>query len=43
MIDSYDPSNVSEGRAKEQNAIDAHGGVDALDNKRKEIDPRKRK
>jgi hypothetical protein len=37
VIDTYDPTNVQEGRQKEQAAIDNHGGVANLDNKRNEI------
>ncbi|WP_188938381.1 hypothetical protein [Puia dinghuensis] len=37
VIDKYDPDDVKEGREKEQKAIDDHGGVDNLDNKRNEI------
>jgi len=37
VIDKYDPNNVQEGREKEQKAIDDHGGVNNLDNKRNEI------
>ena len=41
VIDTYHPSDVMEGRVKEQAAIDAHGGVDALDNRRNEIRKRR--
>ena len=34
-------TNTSQGRVREQQGIDRHGGVDALDNKRNEIAPRK--
>jgi len=37
VIDTYDPNKPTEGRSKEQQAIDEHGGVDNLDNKRNEI------
>jgi RHS repeat-associated protein len=41
VVDTYDPSNTTEGRIKEQTAIDAGGGIDNLDNKRNEIAPKK--
>jgi hypothetical protein len=37
VIDTYDPTNVNEGRQKEQKAIDDRGGIDNLDNKRNEV------
>ncbi len=37
VIDTYDASDTQAGRVKEQAQIDAHGGVDALDNRRNEI------
>jgi len=37
VIDTYDPKNVEEGQYKEQKAINEHGGVDKLDNKRNEV------
>ena len=42
IIDEYDADNPMEGRMREQDAIDERGGIDNLDNKRNEIDPRKR-
>jgi hypothetical protein len=41
VIDTYDPKNPVEGRVKEQEAIDNHGGVENLDNKRNEVAPEK--
>jgi uncharacterized protein RhaS with RHS repeats len=37
VIDNYDPANTMEGREKEQQHIDANGGLPNLDNKRNEI------
>jgi len=37
VIDKYDAKNVTEGRIKEQKAINKEGGVENLDNKRNEI------
>jgi RHS repeat-associated protein len=37
VIDTYDPKKSMEGRRKEQQQIDRHGGVENLDNKRNEI------
>jgi hypothetical protein len=41
VVDTY--SNTREGKTKEQQNMDKRGGVDKLDNKRNEIDPKKRK
>ena len=41
VVDKYE--NTREGRVKEQKAMDANGGLKKLDNKRNEIDPKKRK
>lgn len=40
-VDTYDADNTEEGRYKEQKAIDENEGVDNLDNKRNEVNPRK--
>ncbi len=37
VIDTYNASNTQEGRQKEQQQIDQHGGIQNLDNKRNEI------
>ena len=37
VIDNYDSNNTTEGRQKEQKAIDDNGGVNNLDDKRDEI------
>jgi hypothetical protein len=37
VIGNYDSNNKQEGRKQEQQAIDDHGGVQNLDNKRNEI------
>ncbi|WP_246029404.1 RHS repeat domain-containing protein [Pedobacter nototheniae] len=37
VIDHYDPNNKEEGQYKEQKAIDENGGVQNLDNKRREV------
>jgi hypothetical protein len=44
VIDTYDHENPAEGRETEQKAIDEHGGVQHLDNKRNEVkkDPPKK-
>jgi hypothetical protein len=39
VVNTYDPNNVQEGRQKEQQEIDVRG-LDNLDNKRNEIDPK---
>jgi len=41
VIDRYDKRNTSEGRQREQRAIDNKGGVKKLDNKRNEVAKRK--
>lgn len=41
VIDTYDPSKPGEGAYKEQKAIDDNGGVDKLDNKRRESNEKK--
>lgn len=37
VIDTYDPNKPGEGAYKEQNAMDNNGGVENLDNKRREV------
>ena len=37
MIDRYDASDTQARRIKEQSHIDAHGGIDAIDNVWNEI------
>jgi hypothetical protein len=41
VVDKYE--NTRDGKVKEQKAMDANGGLKKLDNKRNEIDPKKRK
>lgn len=41
VIDTFDPSKSGEGAYKEQKAMDDNGGVDNLDNKRKEVNEKK--
>jgi hypothetical protein len=41
VVDTY--TNTREGKTKEQQHMDKRGGVEKLDNKRNEIDPKKRK
>jgi RHS repeat-associated protein len=41
VIDTYDTGKPREGRVKEQRSMNDKGGVENLDNKRNEIDPRK--
>lgn len=40
VVDTYNSSDKQEGRVKEQQKIDALGGVKKIDNKRNEIRPR---
>jgi hypothetical protein len=37
VVDTYNANNTQEGREKEQQQIDQHGGIQNLDNKRNEI------
>jgi hypothetical protein len=37
VVDTYNAADTREGRTKEQQQIDQHGGVPELDNKRNEI------
>jgi hypothetical protein len=39
IVDTYDPSDAAAARRAEQNAMNREGGMDNLDNKRKEIRP----
>ncbi|WP_163410243.1 DUF6443 domain-containing protein [Flavobacterium ajazii] len=41
IIDRYDPNKPGQGAYKEQKAIDEHGGVTKLDNKRNEASPKR--
>ncbi|PRY48075.1 RHS repeat-associated protein [Arcticibacter pallidicorallinus] len=43
VIDTYDPSNREEGQYKEQKAMDNNGGVENLDNKRREVSEKRMK
>ncbi len=37
IVDKYDPTDAAEGQYKEQRAIDNSGGLDNVDNKRREV------
>ncbi len=40
VVDTYNADDTKEGRQKEQQQIDQHGGIDNLDNQRNEIAPK---
>ena len=39
LVDKYDPDDTAEGAFREQRAMDKHGGLENLDNKRREVSP----
>lgn len=41
VIDTYDPNKKGQGRYKEQKAMDDRGGLEKLDNKRREVSKEK--